>query len=189
MPPSGTGVPLGEGCTTPYVYDKLVRLSFGFFLSHSVQGTKIDQNIDEGVLIGYGPTIAQSGALNTQFFGLGVDALGSSALLVDSLEEGTVAVELIADASADAGGKSGSTAAFGPVLVTNRADAGRDFREAQGTDVTAALVLEEGGTTSVGVSEGHRQSCFAQRQALGIELTVLSASFRQRDRCKSRFKR
>ena len=73
--------------------------------------------------------------------------------------------------------------------MANRADAGRDFRVAQRTDVTPPLVLEEGGTTSVGVSEGHRQSCFAQRQALGIELTVLSTSFGQRDRCKSRFKR
>ena len=163
MPPSGTGVPLGERCTTPYVYNKLVRLRFGFFLSHSVQGTEIDQNIDEGVLIGDGPTIAQSGALNTQFFGLGVDTFSGSALLVDCLEEGTIAVDLIADASADAGGKSGGTAAFGSVLVTNRADAGRDFREAQRTDVTTPLVLEEGSTTSVGVSEGHRQSCFAQR--------------------------
>jgi len=163
VPPSGTGVPLGERCTTPYVYNKLVRLSFGFFLSHSVQSTEIDQNIDEGVLIGDGPTIAQSGALNTQFFGLGVDTFSGSALLVDFLEEGTIAVDLIADASADAGGKSGSTAAFGPVLVANRADAGRDFREAQRTDVTTPLVLEEGSTTSVGVSEGHRQSCFAQR--------------------------
>lgn len=70
MPPSGTPVPLGERCTTPYVYDKLVRLSFGFFLSHSVQGTKIDQNIDEGVLIGDGSTIAQSGALNSAIVNL-----------------------------------------------------------------------------------------------------------------------
>ena len=66
MPPSGTPVPLGERCTTPYVYNKLVRLSFGFFPSHSVQGTEIDQNVDEGVLIGDGPTIAQSGALNAE---------------------------------------------------------------------------------------------------------------------------
>jgi len=164
-------------------------LSFGYFLSHSVQGTEIDQNIDEGVLIGDGPTIAQSGALNTQCFGLGVDTLGGSALLVDFLEEGTIAVELIADASADAGGESGSTATIGPSLVIHGADASRDFRVAQRTDVTPALVLEEGGTTSVGVSEGHRETCVAQGQALGIELTVLSASFGQRDRCKSRFKR
>jgi len=41
-------------------------LSFGFFLSHSVQGTEIDQNVDEGVLIGNGLAVAQPGALDAE---------------------------------------------------------------------------------------------------------------------------
>ena len=53
-----------------------------------------------GLRIGHGLAIAQPGALNAEFDGLGVDALGSGALLVDI----AFTVKLVADARADAGG-------------------------------------------------------------------------------------
>jgi hypothetical protein len=65
-----------------------------------VQGAQVDQDVDEGVLIGDSVTIAQPGTLNAEFFGLGVDALGGGALFVDAL----VDFALVADANLNAGG-------------------------------------------------------------------------------------
>lgn len=139
------------------------------FLCRALPGPQVDQDVDEGVLVGDGLAVAQPGTLDAQFLGLAVDALGGGPLLVDCLVYGAVAVELIANAGADAGGQCGHAATFGPVLVANGTDASRDYRERQGADVTATLVLEAGGTTSVSMPEGYGQSCLTQGQALGIE--------------------
>lgn len=117
---------------------------------------QVYQHIDQGIVIGDGSAIAQLGAFNTQGYGLAVDALGSGALFVDPLVDLAVAVELITNARPHAGGHSGHTATFGPVLVIDRASVGDGFREAEGTSVAAALMLEAGSATIEGELERHR---------------------------------
>jgi len=95
------------------------RVSRSVLAAHAVQGAQVDQDIDQGGLVGDGLAIAQSGPFNAQFDGLSVDPLGGGALLVDLFVSLTVAVELVAQASADTGGDSGGTAALGPVLVVD----------------------------------------------------------------------
>jgi len=55
------------------------------FLADAVESAEVNQDVGQGVLIGHGLAIAQPGALDAEFDGLGVDALGSGALLVDVL--------------------------------------------------------------------------------------------------------
>jgi hypothetical protein len=47
-----------------------------------MQGTQVNQHIDERILVGDSLPIAQLGPLDAQGHGLGVDPLGSGALLV-----------------------------------------------------------------------------------------------------------
>jgi hypothetical protein len=82
----------------------------GLLPPHAVQSTEGDQHVDARVLIGDGVAVAQLGPLDTQLDSLGVDALGGGALLVDLLLDRTFAVELMAGASADAGGQGGNAA-------------------------------------------------------------------------------
>ena len=110
-----------------------------------MQGPQVDQDVDQGVLVGDGLAVAQPGALDAEFLGLGVDALGGGALLVDFFEDGVVAVELVADACANAGGQGGD-AALGPVLMIDGTGFAGRLREDQGAGIAAALVLEAGGT-------------------------------------------
>ena len=119
-----------------------------------MQGTQVDQHVDERILVGDGLTVTQPGALDAQFFSLGVDALGGGALLVDVLVDGTVAVDLVADASPDAGGQGGD-AALGPFLVLDGARFAGGLGKDEGTGVAAALVFDAGRATDVGVLEGH----------------------------------
>ena len=53
----------------------------------ALQGTQVDQDVDEGVLVGDGLTVAQLGTFDVQFEGLAVDALCGGALLVDGFEQ------------------------------------------------------------------------------------------------------
>jgi len=64
---------------------------------HPLQGAQVDQHVDERVLVGDGLAVAQLGARDTQRDGLGVDALGGGALLVDVLIDVTVTVEIVAN--------------------------------------------------------------------------------------------
>ena len=104
-----------------------------------MQGAEVDQDVDEGVLVGDGPTVAQFGALDAGFDGLGVDALGGGALLVDILVDLAFAVELVANASADTGGQRSDTA-LGPVPVLNRAGYTGGLWENQGAGIATPLV-------------------------------------------------
>ena len=95
----------------------------------ALQGTQVDQDVDEGVLVGDGLTVAQLGAFDVQFEGLAVDALCGGALFVDGFEQVTFAVELVTDAAAmaaaiagsDAGGHSDQTPSLIPILVVDGA--------------------------------------------------------------------
>ena len=141
----------------------------GLALVDALEGVQVYQHVDQSIVIGDGCATAQPGTLNTQGDSLAVDALGGGTLLVDFLVGDTVAVELVADAGADAGRQRRGAAPFGPVLVVDGADAIGDFREPQGAEVAATLVLEAGGATGEGMSEGHRQPGLAQGQALSVE--------------------
>jgi hypothetical protein len=58
-------------------------LQVGFLPPHAVQGAQVDQDLDEGILVDDGPAVALPGALDAKFLGLGIDALGGGALVVD----------------------------------------------------------------------------------------------------------
>lgn len=57
-----------------------------------MEGTHIDNQIDQRIEIGDGPTIADLGTLDAQCFGLAVDALAGRALRVNGVIQGTIAV-------------------------------------------------------------------------------------------------
>ena len=77
-----------------------------------MQGAQVDQHVDEGILVGDGLAVAQPGPLDTEFLGLGVDALGGRTLVVDGLVDVAIAVDLVADARADTSGKGSDVALF-----------------------------------------------------------------------------
>src|SRR5258707_6337921 len=58
-----------------------------------LEGTHIDNQIDQRIEIGDRASVAHFGALDTQLFGLAVDALAGGALVVESAVERTGAIE------------------------------------------------------------------------------------------------
>ena len=94
-----------------------------------MQSPEIDEDIDEGVLVGNGLFVAQFGAFDAQSQGLGVNPLVGRALVVEQFIGLRVTVELVTDTSPNSGGHGGDTAAFGPVFVVDRAGRGGGFRE------------------------------------------------------------
>jgi hypothetical protein len=135
--------------------------SFGFELAHALEGAQVDQDVNEGVAIGNRVAIAQLGAFDTEFDGLGIDPFGSSPLLVGLFVELAITVKLVADTSADAGGDGGDTAALGPLFVFDRARLAGLVREKQGTGIAASFVSDKGSTAEVGGLEWHRQASLA----------------------------
>ena len=65
-----------------------------------MQKAKIDEQVDEGVLVGDGFAVAKNGALDAEGFGLGVDALDGGALVVDKFVGIGVTVEGVTETSA-----------------------------------------------------------------------------------------
>ena len=80
-----------------------------------------DQHVDQRAEVGDGLTVAELGPFDAEFFGLGVDAFGGGALLVDLLVGVAVAVELLEYTRHDAGGHDGAIA-LGPLRVIGRTD-------------------------------------------------------------------
>ena len=91
---------------------------------------QVDEHVGQGVVIGDGSAIAQFGALDAEVDSLAINALGGGALFVDLLVFRAMAVELIADARATAGGEGGDTTFLGPVLVVDGAGFAGGLREA-----------------------------------------------------------
>ena len=87
-----------------------------------MQAAQIDEGVDQGVEVSDGLPVAEMRALNAQGDGLTVDAFAGGALAVGLPIGVAAAVELVADASADAGGHGGRAAPFGPVLVVDGTD-------------------------------------------------------------------
>ena len=71
--------------------------------------------------------------------------------------KGAIAVELMTDASADAGGESGHTALW-PILVLDGARFAGWFWKDQGAGIATTFVLEAGGFAGEGEFEGHSES-------------------------------
>jgi hypothetical protein len=134
-----------------------------------MEPAQVDKDVDQGVVVSNGLSVAELGALNPQGNGLTVDAFSGGPLFVDLLVDFTIPVNLIAQAGTDAGRDSRGTTALGPLLVYDGADLACFFWEEQGADVPATLVGDEGGLGPEGVPERHRQSGLAQRQASLIE--------------------
>src|SRR5581483_12258677 len=65
-----------------------------------LKGAHIDNQIDQGVQVGNGSTIANPGTLNAEFLGLAIDAFASGTLGVDRVIERRSAIQHHAQASA-----------------------------------------------------------------------------------------
>jgi hypothetical protein len=143
---------------------QLLGLPVSLLPPHAAQGVQVDQDVDEGVEVGDGLAIAQPGALDAEFLGLGIDALGSRALVVDFLVDVAVTIDLVADTCADAGCHR-SDAALGPVLVLDGAGLTGGFGKDQRASIAAALVFDTGGFAGEGEFERHGEPGLAQWQA------------------------
>ena len=122
----------------------------------ALQSTQVDQNIDQGVEVGDRGTIAELGALDAEICGLGIDAFGGRTLLVQSLVGVAVPVELVTDASADAGGEGGLAAALGQMRILNGTGLTGRLWEEERTDITALLVWDQHAFANhKGELEGH----------------------------------
>ena len=86
-------------------------------------------------MIGDRLLVAEPGTLNTQFFGLSVDVLSGGALIVYLLVCVAVPIELVPDASADAGGYFGDAATIGPLWVIDGAILAGGLGKKQGTNI------------------------------------------------------
>ena len=147
-----------------------------FLATHALQSAEVKQDVDQSVLIGDRLLIAESGAFNAQFFSQGIDALGGGALLVYLLVCVAVPIELVPDASADAGGYFGDAATFGPLWVIDGAILAGGLGKKQGTNIAPTLVGQKPALRDVGGLERHRQIGLTQGQALGIEGLFVTAA-------------
>jgi hypothetical protein len=139
-----------------------------------VEGTEVDEDVDEGVEVSDGPTVAEFRALNAQLDGLGVDAFGGGALFVDLLVGLTGAVEFVAGACAWAEGQGGDATALGPVLVGDGAGLACGVGIAQGASVATAAVREQAaGLLHEGGLEGHAKAGRTEGTTVMVELLAM----------------
>ena len=151
-------------------FSRLLRLA----LADALEGTEVDEHVDQGVEVSDGPTVAQFGALDAQLDSLAVDAFGGGALAVDILVGLAGAVEFVAGACSWAEGQGGDAAALGPVLVADRAGLACGLGVAQGASIATAAVgeqavrfLDEGGL------EGHAQASSTEGATVVVELLAM----------------
>lgn len=81
----------------------------GFLLPDALQRPQIDQDVDQGILIGNRTAVPQDGTFNPKRFGLAIDALLDGAQLVYFFVGRSFPIQLMADASSN-GGRQGSDA-------------------------------------------------------------------------------
>lgn len=153
-----------------------------------MEGMQVDQDVGQRVVIGDGKPVAQFGTLNAEFDGLGVDALGGGALLVDLLVGVAVAVELVADTCSDAGGYGSYATFLGPVFVVDRTRFAGGFGEEQGARMPPTFVFDDAsGTRDEGLFERHGETGLAERQAVGAEGALVTTLLGKRNRRESSF--
>lgn len=88
------------------------RLSLRQTLTNAPQRPQVDEDIDERIGVGNRTTIAQVWTLDAQVERLTVDALTGPTLVVDALKVLALAVKLVTNPSADAGGQAGDAASL-----------------------------------------------------------------------------
>ncbi len=113
--------------------------------ANAVQGPQVDEDVEQGIEIGNGLTVAQLGAFNAKGSGLGVDTFSGSALAIDMLVGWRGTVEFVADLCTGAEGKSGETTPFAPIgTVDGTGLSGRHW-EKQRASIASAFVGDETG--------------------------------------------
>ncbi len=150
-----------------------------------MQRPEIDYHINQRILVGDSLSVAKFGALNTQFFGLSVDALGGGAVFVEFFEVLALAVELVTQSGAFGSSHCGDAAPFLPVFVSDRASVtisgGLVMSSVEGKEkgagVATHLMFDFGWVADVGGLERHRQAGFAKEQALRVKLKEELAPF------------
>jgi hypothetical protein len=96
----------------------------------TVQRPQVKQNVDQGIAISDGLQFTQLWTLDAQAFSQGIDPLNSRPLAVDLLVSVAVAVKLVTESGANAGGQGSGATAFGPLLVIDGARLAGLFRKA-----------------------------------------------------------
>ena len=112
-------------------------------MADALETAQVDEEVDEGVEVGDGVTVANMGTFDAEGDGLAIDAFDRGALSVDILVSLAVAVEGVAQASADAGGHGRRTALLAPLFVLDGTGLAVGLRIEQGTKVLRAFVLNQ----------------------------------------------
>ena len=86
----------------------------------ALKGAQVEQDVDQGVEIGYGGAVAQLGMLDTETERLAEEAFGGGVLGIDRWLGFGVAIELQAETCAETGGQRDDAAALGPVGICHR---------------------------------------------------------------------
>ncbi len=122
----------------------------------AAQQAQVDEQVDQGVLVGNGCAVTQMRALDAQIHGLTVDAFGGGTLAIDFLIGLALPIQGVAQAGADTGGQVGRTATLRPVAVIEGAGLSGGMWEEQGAGILAALVFDDGaGAVGKGQLERH----------------------------------
>jgi len=140
-------------------------------VAQAAKETEIEEQVDQGVAVGDGLTIAQLGPLDAQLDRLGVDAFAGRALAIHRLVLGAVAVKFVTGASAGGSGERGEAALLGRVLVLDGAELASGLGKEQGTGIASAFVRD--GTVRFldeSTLPGHGETGRAERTAIGSEL-------------------
>ena len=88
------------------------RRQISFHFSDTAQGPQIDENINEGIVVGDGLFVTKLGAFDTQSERLGVDAFVGGALFIEQFVCLRIPVELVTDTGPDGGGHGGNATTF-----------------------------------------------------------------------------
>ncbi len=138
-------------------------------LLNALERAQINQHIHQRIEVGNARPIPNLGSLDAQFDGLAVDTLGGRALLEDGLVVVTVAVELVANACANARGHGRVAAACVPMWISTRTGLADRLREVERASVAAHFMRDQAGLALKGVLERHGQTGLAQRQARRVK--------------------
>jgi len=101
---------------------------------------QVDQHIDQGILIGNGPLVAQAGPLDAQRHRLAVDPFAGGALLVQLFVSGAFSIQLVAKPCARGGPHRQDTTAIGPLFVVDGAGITVGFRVQQRAGIASHLL-------------------------------------------------
>jgi hypothetical protein len=130
---------------------------------------QVQQHVDQGVLVGDRPLVAQFRALDAQIQRLTVDAFTDGALVEDRQVLLARAVKLPADARTRPGREVGLATTVGHVRIRNRAGGAGHSRVVQRAAEAFFLVWFQPAAAGVGELQLHRQAGGTERSAIGGE--------------------